>query len=327
MEVFHLIVDFAARLGLLSALPGSRGACRTSLYADDTVVFIKPSISDCATFRDLLRIFGSATGLHTNFLKSSATPIRCSAEERQIIAQHLLCPVKDFPIPYLGVPLSIWKLRAQDLQPLIDNLHGKLAGWRAGLLSKGDRLVLIKSVLAATPIHIMLAIDLPKAISEAIIKCQRTFFWANGRGDSGGNCAVAWNDVCRPTDLGGLGVLDIKRMSWALRARWQWLRRSDTEKPWVNFPIPTNKHINALVHAASYINLGNGETALFWSDRWIDKQCIADIAPEVLIAVQTCAKRTRTVATALHGSAWIQDIVAALFADGIIQFLHLVDVL
>jgi hypothetical protein len=90
----------------------------------------------------------------------------------------LLCPVKDFSIPYLGVPLSIWKLRAQDLQPLIDNLHNKLSGWRAGLLCKGDRLMLIKSVLAATHIHIMLATDVPKPIKEVIIKCQRSFFWA-----------------------------------------------------------------------------------------------------------------------------------------------------
>jgi hypothetical protein len=136
MEVFHLLIDFAARLGLLAVLPGSRGACRTSLYADDTVVFIKPTISDCETFKDLLQLFGVASGLHTNILKSSATPIRCSEEERGIIAQHLLCPVKDFPIPYLGVPLSIWKLRAQDLQPLIDNLHNKLSGRRAGLCPK-----------------------------------------------------------------------------------------------------------------------------------------------------------------------------------------------
>jgi hypothetical protein len=82
-----------------------------------------------------------------------------------------------------------------------------------------------------------------------------------------------------------------------------------------------------LVHAASYVNLGNGETTLFWTDRWIDKQCIADIAPEVLIAVKTHAKRTRKVAAALPDNAWIQDIAAALSADGIIQFLNLVDIL
>jgi hypothetical protein len=202
MEIFHLLIDLAARMGLRAALPGSRGACRTSLYADDTVVFIKPTVADCETIKELLRLFGVATGLHTSILKSSATPIRCNTDDRQLIAQHLLCPVLDFPIPYLGVPLSIWKLRAQDLQPLIDKLHGKLAGWRAGLLSKGDRLVLIKSVLAANPIHTMLSTNLPKPISEAIVKCQRTFFWANGRDDAGGSCAVAWSNVCRPTEYG-----------------------------------------------------------------------------------------------------------------------------
>jgi hypothetical protein len=100
MEVFHLLlIDFAARLGLLDALHGSRWACHTSLYANDTVVFIKPTIFDCETFKDLLQLFGVASGLHTNILKSSATPIRCSDEERGIIAQDLLCPVKDFLSP------------------------------------------------------------------------------------------------------------------------------------------------------------------------------------------------------------------------------------
>jgi hypothetical protein len=111
----------------------------------------------------------------------------------QIITEHLLCPVKDFPIPYLGVPLSIWKLRAQDLQPLIDNLHDKLSGWRAGLLSKGDRLVLVKSVLSTTPIHIMLATDIPKPITEAIVKCQRSFFWKMGATTA--VAAVPWHGM------------------------------------------------------------------------------------------------------------------------------------
>ncbi|KAM0856911.1 hypothetical protein ACQ4PT_048819 [Festuca glaucescens] len=143
MEVFHHLVDIAARLSLLSNLQGSKGACRTSLYADDTVVFLKPTQQDCETIRELLRLFGEATGLHTNIMKSSATPIRCSDQQRDLVTQHLQCPIKDFPIPYLGVPLSIWRLKTEDLQPLIDKLDNQLSGWRAGLLSKGDRLVLV----------------------------------------------------------------------------------------------------------------------------------------------------------------------------------------
>lgn len=77
------------------------------------------------------------------------------------MADHLVCPIKEFPFTYLGVPLSIYKLRAQDLQPLIDNLHHKLSGWHANLLSKGDQLVLVKAVLAAVPIHAMFATEIP----------------------------------------------------------------------------------------------------------------------------------------------------------------------
>ncbi|KAM0867361.1 hypothetical protein ACQ4PT_041988 [Festuca glaucescens] len=176
MQCFHCLIDLAARLGLHADLLGSRGACCTSLYADDTVVFFKPTQSDFETVKELLRIFGEATGLHKNILKSAATPIRCGDNDRQIVADHLVCPIKEFPITYLGVPLSIYKLRAQDLQSLIDNLHHKLSGWHANLLSKGDQLVLVKAVLAAVSIHAMLATETPKPISEAITKCQRNFF-------------------------------------------------------------------------------------------------------------------------------------------------------
>ncbi|KAM0914795.1 hypothetical protein ACQ4PT_011274 [Festuca glaucescens] len=253
----------AAIESLLADLPGSRGACRTSLYADDTVIFFKPTQSDCEIVKELLRIFGEATGLHTNILKSAATPIRCGDNDRQIVADHLVCPIKEFPITYLGVPLSIYKLCAQDLQPLINNLHHKLSGWHANLLSKGDRLVLVKAVLAAVPIHAMLATEIPKPIGEAIIKCQQNFFWSSGRHDGGGSCAIAWHDVCRPIEMGGLGVLDLKRMSWALRARWSWLQRVDPGKPWAMFPIKVNRHINALIHATTSVKLGDGTRIYF----------------------------------------------------------------
>jgi hypothetical protein len=182
-------------------------------------------------------------------------------------------------------------------------------------------------VLAATPIHIMLAIDILKIIKGAFVKCQRSFFWANGRDDGGGSCVVVWNDVCRPTELGGLGVLDIKRMSWELRARWPWLGRTDTTRTWANFPIKCNMNIISLFHATRVVKLGNGSKALFWSDHWLAGQSISDLALDVFAAVNTCISRTQKVATTLPGNVWIQDISAALSADGIVQFLHMVNIL
>jgi hypothetical protein len=133
MQVFHSLIDIAAHLGLLADLPVSRG----SLYADNVMIIHQPTQQDCETILELLWLFGEATGLHTNILKSTAIPIQCSDQERQLIAQNLHCRVKDFPIIYLEVPLSIWKLCSEDLQPLIDKLYDELYGWRAGLQSKG----------------------------------------------------------------------------------------------------------------------------------------------------------------------------------------------
>jgi hypothetical protein len=38
---------------------------------------------------------------------------------------------------------------------------------------------------------------------------------------------VAWEVVCRPRDLGGLGVSDLRRVGVTLRVRWEWQARTD----------------------------------------------------------------------------------------------------
>lgn len=95
------------------------------------VVFIRPEAEDCSALLDLLELFGNASGLRTNILKSLANPIHCSSEDCQVVLHYLACRVQEFPILYLGAPLSISKLRRQDLQPILDKMDRKLAGWRA----------------------------------------------------------------------------------------------------------------------------------------------------------------------------------------------------
>nr|AAL79728.1 hypothetical protein [Oryza sativa Japonica Group] len=46
-----------------------------SLYADDVVAFVRPTVADLEAATTVPRIFGEASGLHTNFNKCSALPI------------------------------------------------------------------------------------------------------------------------------------------------------------------------------------------------------------------------------------------------------------
>ena len=134
---------------------------RLSLFADDVAIFIKPSVEEAQAAIDILRLFGSASGLHCNLGKSSISPIRCEEVDLQPVLDVLECPIRNFPIQYLGLPLSVGRLSKSDLQPLIDKVAGHVPTWKAGLLKKSDRLILMDSTLTATPVYHMLSIDLP----------------------------------------------------------------------------------------------------------------------------------------------------------------------
>ena len=48
-----------------------------SLYADDVALVINPNLVEMLSVRHIFRLFGLASGLHTNLAKSSCMPIRC----------------------------------------------------------------------------------------------------------------------------------------------------------------------------------------------------------------------------------------------------------
>jgi hypothetical protein len=56
------------------------------------------------------------------------------------IAHILSCPRRDLPFKYICVPIHFEKLKREDLQPVIDKLVKKIAGWRGRLLAYSSRL-------------------------------------------------------------------------------------------------------------------------------------------------------------------------------------------
>uniref|UniRef100_A0A453FFK2 Reverse transcriptase domain-containing protein n=1 Tax=Aegilops tauschii subsp. strangulata TaxID=200361 RepID=A0A453FFK2_AEGTS len=158
-------------------------------------LLIRPSVASPAEVHFFEQLFGRASGLQVNFLKSSATLICCDADDVAPIIDALGCPIMDLPITYLGIPLTIKRPSAALLQPVVDKTAGMLPTWKARLMNKAGRLAFVKAVLNAIPIHQLLALAPPKRIIKALEKIQRGFLWAGRAEANGGHCHVNWRRV------------------------------------------------------------------------------------------------------------------------------------
>jgi hypothetical protein len=67
--------------------PAIRHHC--SLYADDVIIFMHPELTEARAIREILRIFGEASGLRTNLAKCSITPIYAPEDNLQQLQEPL----------------------------------------------------------------------------------------------------------------------------------------------------------------------------------------------------------------------------------------------
>jgi hypothetical protein len=101
------------------------------------------------------------------------------------------CRVEGFPQTYLGLPLTVGKLKLEHFSLLIARIDKYLSGWTAFLLSAGGRIVLLNAVLDALPTFAMGAVALPPALLQAIEGLRRVFLWNIKDRPSGAN--VSWH--------------------------------------------------------------------------------------------------------------------------------------
>ncbi|KAL0291209.1 UNVERIFIED_CONTAM: hypothetical protein Sradi_7031800 [Sesamum radiatum] len=125
-----------------------------------------------------------------------------------------------FPVHYLGVPLITSKLSRADCAPLILKIEARIAGWNQLKLTYAGRTQLIKSVLSSIHQYWCSVFILPKGVIKTIEAKIRNFLWRGGT-ESGGY-KVAWEQVCKPTLHGGLGIRNIQTMNNALMGKHLW---------------------------------------------------------------------------------------------------------
>jgi hypothetical protein len=87
------------------------------MYADNTVIFLKPSVRDATNLREILLNFGRVTGLQTNLQKTTVSTINYNNTDLEEILATLPIARAHSPHKYLGLPLSPRCLRKFYFQP------------------------------------------------------------------------------------------------------------------------------------------------------------------------------------------------------------------
>lgn len=74
---------------------------------------------------------------------------------------------------YLGLPLSVKRLRKIDFQPLVDRAAGKLSSWHGRNLTRAGRVCLTKTGLTSQPVYALTVFKPLKEVFEEIDKIRK----------------------------------------------------------------------------------------------------------------------------------------------------------
>ena len=77
----------------------------------------------------------------------------------------------------------------------------------------------LKSTLSSLPTYFLSLFTIPKVVAARLESIQRNFLW----GSSKEYPLVAWEKVCLPVEMGGLGIRSVVSFNQALLGKW--LRR------------------------------------------------------------------------------------------------------
>lgn len=161
-DLLQSIINKAYSKGVLSMpVPTPNNDFPIIQYTDDTLLFLSSSSKELFCLKAILNTFAASTGLKINFNKSSMIPLNVDTEKVEHLSMLFGCSVGNLPFTYLGLPLGTTRPKVIDFAPLVDRVERRLSATTA-LLSYGDRLTIVNSVLSSLPTYYMCSLTLPK---------------------------------------------------------------------------------------------------------------------------------------------------------------------
>ncbi|GKC96784.1 hypothetical protein Tco_1162226, partial [Tanacetum coccineum] len=144
------------------------------------------------------------------------------------------------------------------------------------LLSYVGRLQLIAFILSSMQVYWASVFILPKSVVKEIDKLLKGFLWCQGA-LSKGKAKVAWKQICRPKDEGGLESLWVERISMnRIRGESIWTIKCDNNAShgWKQILSLRDKMRNHIVS-----KIGDGASVFLWHDKWWGPDPITKFIP------------------------------------------------
>ncbi|PKU85312.1 Putative ribonuclease H protein [Dendrobium catenatum] len=173
------------------------------LYADDVLIFSHASIALAKALKIIVEDFCKWTGQRVNFSKSQiifGKVVRYPMKKKitKVLGFKVVKEMK-----YLGVKLSLRRLKGADFQELLSNVMDRINAWGKKSLSMGGKFTLIESSLLSMPNFLITHSLVPKRVPYELEKLCRNLIWHKTDGTNGMHY-VTWGEISKPRILGGL---------------------------------------------------------------------------------------------------------------------------
>nr|XP_027066533.1 uncharacterized protein LOC113692333 [Coffea arabica] len=271
-------------------------------FADDVLILANGSATALRRVMRVLEAYQRSSGQMLNAHKSGyLVHPSLSVARRRVIERITGFSRQVFPTRYLGFPLYIGRCKTSFFAEVCQKVMGKILSWKSKFLSSGGRLILIKHVLSAIPVHLLSAAVMPKAVFRIIERACANFLW--GSSDEGFRYHwMGWRKLCLPPEEGGVGFRRLQDVYTAFSYKLWWQFRTGSSL-WTTFMRakycrgihPCQAECKPLVSAIwrrmqdvsrqaelSMVWLVQDGSCHFWYDNWLGCGALFLRAPVVL---------------------------------------------
>lgn len=182
-DAFSEMLDKAKLRGVIHGVVPElvEGGLTHMQYVDDTILFLQYSKEDIINLKFILFCYEEMSVMRINYSKSEIFTVGLSEELGQEVANAFNCKLSNFPMKYLGLPISDRRLTMAELSDAAEKMEKRLQTWKCGHLSFGGKSILINSSLTSIPMYTMGFYWIHEGTHQRFDSTRGKFFLGRGR--------------------------------------------------------------------------------------------------------------------------------------------------